>query len=144
MPRPSQIDCRHGSRESHRILSYFKRGFVTITSAIPLVKAYSSASADLANSLTVFLTMQRGLRFSTAQVHRLCACRSVAACVHVHGLRSVTISIKHFAFGTPLKYRVMRFMFISSLSVGQKEVFRAGFLHAVHDVQHAPGTCTTA
>ena len=74
-------------------------------------------------SLTVVLvTMQRGLRF--ALLHRLCSCKSWAGLPsRFTDCGSVLTSIKHFALRTPFKYRVMRFMFISSLSVGHK-IFR--------------------
>ena len=55
------------------------------------------------SSLTVvFVTMQKGLRLSTAQLHRVCS-----RCLR-----------------TLVKYRAMRFMFIFSLSVGHR-IFRA-------------------
>ena len=58
----------------------------------------------------------------TAQLHSWCSCRSWAVlssrclCTQFTGCGKVMISIKHSALGTPFKYRVMRFMFISSLS----------------------------
>ena len=47
MPMPSNIDCRHGSLIVTSYPSSFKRCLVTIHSAVPVVKAYSSASAEL-------------------------------------------------------------------------------------------------
>ena len=129
MPMPWQICCRHGSREPLRVpvlsrdvsspsLRHFQ------LSGHPFLLGRNSSSLTV-----VFVTMQKGLRFTTAQLHRLCSCKSWAVlpgrCPSntFTDCGNVVIPIKHFALGTLFKYRVLRFMFISSLS--RHGIFRA-------------------
>ena len=146
---PTHIHCRHGSRESLRISVLSRSVSFTIPSAIPVVQAYKSASAE--HDLTDRCVRDHAERVALLQLHFSTACAlashglpwPVAVCVHVHGLwEHQMASVKHFALGTPFKYRVMRCMLISSLSVGQR-IMRAVsftlymmscFLQAVHDV----------
>ena len=74
--------------------------------------------------------MQKRLRLPTAQLHRLCSCRSSAAlpsrclCTRPRTAGMLMIPTRHFALETLFKYRVVRLMFISSLLVEQW-IFRA-------------------
>ena len=114
----ADFGCRHGSRESLRVPVLSRD-----VSSPSLRQFQLSGHAVLlrrnSGSLTVVLvTMQRGLRFTTAQLHRLCSCKLWAGLPsRFTDCGSVLTSIKHFALGTPFQYRVMPFMFISSLSV---------------------------
>ena len=124
---PTHIHCRHGSRESLRISVLSRSVSFTISSAIPVVQAYKSASAE--HELTDRCVRDHAERVALLQLHFSTACAlashglpwPVAVCVHVHGLWEYQMtSVKHFALGTPFKYRVMRCMLISSLSAGQR------------------------
>ena len=71
------------------------------------------------------------LRFITCttpplvHLHVVClACSIACLCTRSRTLEVLTISIRHFALGTPFWYLTMRFKFITSLSVGQV-IFRA-------------------
>ena len=97
MPLPSQLDCRHGSRES---LS-FKRCFVTIPSDVPRVRAYNSASAELTQARSLLCSCQAERvalpHCVTPPLVLLQEMGSgnglscpVAVCAHVHGLRECT------------------------------------------------------
>ena len=50
--------------------SSFKICLVTTLLAIPVVGAYSSAWQNSNSLIVVFVTMQKGLRFTSAQLHR--------------------------------------------------------------------------
>ena len=121
---PSQIDCRHGSRESlhvpvlsRDISSPSLLQFQLSRRAILLRQNSSSVTA-------VFLTMQTESRFplrnSTACTleHSMLSC-PIAVCVHVHVLWECVDLDQTLCIGTPIKYRSIRFTFISSLSLGQ-------------------------
>ena len=55
--------------------NYFKRCFVTIPSALPVVSAYL-LQQNSGSPFAVFVTMRRDLRFTTAQLRHLCFCMS--------------------------------------------------------------------
>ena len=107
-----------------------KRCFVTIPSAIPVVRAYNSASAEL--KLTVCCVRDPCCEGCVSPLHNSAICAfaccwltcPIAVCVHVHQLWECNDSIRYFALGTHFKYLTIRFTFISSLSVGQM-IFRA-------------------
>ena len=107
-----------------------KRCFVTIPSAIPVVRAYHSASAEL--RLTVCCVRDHAVTVAflhcTTPSHVLLHVVSwPAQPLSVYTFTNfggVTLSIRHFALGTPFRYLTIRLKFISSLSVGQV-IFRA-------------------
>ena len=85
MPVPSQIDCRHGSRESSRAHVSLKKCFATILSAYPVAKAHNSAALPhLHNSIACALSCHGAVLPSR------CLCTRSTA------FGNVLISIKHF------------------------------------------------
>ena len=116
-----------------------RRCFVTTQSAIPVVRAYNSASAEL--KLTVCCVRDHAVSFAlhhctTPPLVLLHVVAWPAQSLSVYTFTNfggVTISMRLFALGTPFKHLTIRFKFISSLSVGHVN-FRAVFLHAVNDV----------
>ena len=110
-----------------------KRCFVTIPSAIPVVTAYTSASAKLKLTVCCFRDHAVSVAFHHCTTPPLvCPAQSLSVYTFTN-FGGVTISIKHFALGTPFKYLTIRFKFISSLSVGQV-IVRAVSFTPVHDV----------
>ena len=131
MPMLLQTDCRHDSRESLHVPILARDVFVTILSAIPVVRAFYSASAEL--RLTVSCVRDHAV--SVAFPHcttpplvlfcTLLAWPAQSLCVYTFmNFGGVTISIRYFALGTHFRYLTIRFKFISSLSVRQV-IFRA-------------------
>ena len=116
---PSQSDCPHGSRKLLRI------PVVSRSVSSPSLRRFQSSSHTVlhrqnSSLLTaVFATMQKWSRFSSAQLHRFCSCMSQAV------LPSRCLCTRsNCGKVLPFKYRVMCFMFISSLSV-EKKIFCA-------------------
>ena len=125
-----------------RVTSYpssFKRCLVTIPSSLPVVRAYSSASAEL--KLTDWCV--RDHADNVASPHcatpplvllQVVGCPAQSPSVYTFtDCGEVMISVRHIAPGAPFKYRVMRFMVISSLCSGTKDL-SCCFLQTVHDV----------
>ena len=103
---PSQIDCRHGSRESLHVPSVSRDVSSPSPSAIPVVKEYTSASAEL--KLTDCCVLDHAER--VAPHHCVtppfvlllvwcCPAQSLSMYTFTN-CGNVLISIKHFALGT--------------------------------------------
>ena len=100
-----------------------RRCFVTTQSAIPVVRAYNSASAEL--KLTVCCVRDHAVSVAlphctTPPLVLLHVVAWPAQSLSVYPFTNfggVTISMRLFALGTPFKYLTIRFKFISSLSV---------------------------
>ena len=95
-----------------------QRCFVTIPSAIPVVKAYNSASAEL--RLTVCCVRDYAVSVFLHVVAWLAQSLSVYTFTNFGG---VTISTRHFALGTAFRYLTLLC-----------RNFSCCLLHAVHDV----------
>ena len=99
-----------------------QRCFVTIPSAIPVVRAYNSASAEL--RLTVCCVRDYAVSVLLHVVAWLAQSLSVYTFTNFGG---VTISTRHFALGTPFRCLAIR-------TLGRTGNFSCCLLHAVHDV----------
>ena len=116
-----------------------KRCFVTIPSAIPVVRAYNSASAEL--KLTVCCVRDPCCEGCVSLVHNSAtyafACCwltcPIAVCVHVHELWGCNDSIRHFALGTHFQVSHDTFH-VHLVTLGRTDDFSCCLLHAVHDV----------
>ena len=128
---PSQTDCRRASRKSLRI------PFVSRSVLSPSLRQVQLSGRTVliwwdSSSLTVvFVTMPKGLRFTTAQPHSLCSLQVMGCLAQSLSVftwtdfGNVKISIKYFELGTLFKVSGDALhVHLVALS-GTKKVFRA-------------------
>ena len=129
MSMPSQNDGQHGSRESHHAAALSRDVSSQSLRQFQLSRADTSASTEL--RLTDCCVRDHAQGFVSSP-HHSAACAlvgpgltcPVAVCVDVHRLRECDdFDLAVCTLRTLFWYRVMRFLFISSLS-GRQRIFR--------------------
>ena len=123
-----------------------KRCFVTISSAIPVVKAYNSASAEL--RLTVCCVRDHAvsvafLLCTTPPLVLLHVVAWPAVCVHVPELWSCNDFDQALFTWNAFQEVSHDTLQIQLITVDRTSNFSCCLLHAANDVLLVPGTCTT-
>ena len=139
----SQIDCRHGSGESLHVPVLCKRCFVTILSAIPVVRVCNSASAELKITAGCVLEHAEGVALPLCVTAPLVLLRESGAVLSSRCLCTRSRTDQTLCSRDTFEVSCDA-LHVHLVALSGTEDLSCCFLHAVHDVSTHKYNCFLA